>query len=564
MIRRRGSPHRPTPFPVRLATRFLSGRRAILSLLATLLLVACSPLDSGDTGNALIDTVTQPALAPAAMAPGHLRTLGPRAVTLDPALVRDVGSGSYVVEIFAGLVKLDGDLNVIPDLAESWDVSPDGLIYTFQLRTDIRFADRREITSADVVFSIERALSPEMASPVARVYLGDIDGASDYAAGGADGVSGVSAPDPRTVRIVLQRPATSFISKLTHPVSFVVDRNEVDEFEWFRTPNASGPFELESWAVREEIVLVRNDNYHTPALLDRVTLAIVGSGEGLLGYETGSVDIVPIFGRNVDRFRGSGERFSEDYLAIPEFSLFYIGFNTQVAPFDDVHVRRAFVQAIDIEKINRVTFRGHEITANGILPTGLPGSDPDREPLPYDPEAARRELALSKYGSAENLPDVTFLIPGSGLLPPQDVEAMLFFLRESLGVSVRMQAIDFADFLLEVENPDHQHQMITFGWVADYPDPDNFLEFLFLSGSPANATRLADLRIDALLEEARIEPDQTRRLERYRQAEDNIIEDAVVLPMRFGVDHYLVKPYVEGFAPSGGLQEWMSTVQIGG
>jgi len=545
-------------------TRFVTGWRAIFPLLATLLLVACSPLEPGDTGNALIGTVTQPASAPAAIAPGHLRTLGPRAVTLDPALVRDVGSGSYVVEIFAGLVKLDGDLNVIPDLAESWDVSPDGLTFTFQLRPDIRFADGREITSADVVFSMERALSPEIASPVARVYLDDIDGASDYAAGGLDGVSGVSAIDPRTVRIVLQRPATSFISKLTHPVSFVVDRNEVDEFEWFRTPNASGPFELESWAVREEIVLVRNDNYHTPALLDRVTLAIVGSGEGLLGYETGSVDIVPIFGRNVDRFRGSGERFSEDYLAVPEFSLFYIGFNTQVDPFDDVHVRRAFVQAIDIEKINRVTFRGHEITANGILPTGLPGSDPDREPLPYDPEAARRELALSKYGGAENLPDITFLIAGGGLLPPQDVEAMLFFLRENLGVSVRMQAIDFADFLLEVENPDHQHQMITFGWVADYPDPDNFLDFLFLSGSPENATRLSDPRVDALLEEARIESDQTRRLELYRQAEDIIIEDAVILPMRFGVDHYLVKPYVEGFAPSGGLQEWMSTVRIGG
>ncbi len=512
----------------------------------------------------MIGTVTQPASAAAAIVPGHLRTLGPRAVTLDPALVRDVGSGSYVVEIFSGLVKLDGDLNVIPDLAESWEVSPDGLTYTFQLRPDISFADGREITSADVVFSIERALSPEMASPVARVYLDDIAGASQYSAGRIAGVSGVSSPDLRTVRIVLQRPATSFISELTHPVSFVVDRNEVDEFEWFRTPNASGPFELESWAEREEIVLVRNDNYHTPALLDRVTLSIVGSGEGLLGYETGSVDIVPIFGRNIDRFRGSGERLSEDYLAIPEFSLFYIGFNTQVPPFDDAHVRRAFVQAIDIEKINRVTFRGHEITANGILPVGLPGSDPDRKPLPYDPEAARRELALSRYGSAENLPDVTLLISGSGLLPPQDVEAMLFFLRANLDVNVRMQAIDFADFLLEVENSEHQHQMIILGWVADYPDPGNFLELLFLSGSPENATRLSDPRVDVLLKEARVEPDQARRLELYRQAEDIIIEDAVVLPMRFGVDHYLVKPSVEGFAPSGGLQEWMSTVRIGG
>ena len=538
--------------------------RAILPLLATLLLAACSPLVDGDTGNALIGAAPEAVSPPGAIDPGHLRTLGPRVVTLDPAIVRDAGSASYIVEIFAGLVKLDGDLNVIGDLAEDWDVSADGLIYTFRLRPGIAFADGREITSADVLFSIERALSPETASPVAVVYLDDIDGARGYSAGDLSGVSGVSAPDAGTVRIVLQRPATSFISKLTHPVSFVVDRNEVDESEWYRTPNASGPFELLRWVEREEVVLVRNDRYHTPALLDRVTLAIVGSSEGLLGYETGSVDIVPIFGRNVDRFRGSGERFSEDYLAVPGFSIFYIGFNTQVPPFDDVHVRRAFVLAIDIEKINRVTFRGHEITANGILPAGLPGSDPDRSALAYDPEAARRELALSKYGSAENLPDVTFLIAGDGLLPPKDVEAMLFFLRENLGVNVRMQAIEFAEFLREVEDPDHQHQMIKFGWVADYPDPDNFLEFLFLSDSPENATRYSNPRVDALLEEARVEPDEARRFELYRQVEDIIIEEAVVMPMQFGVDHFLVKPYVEGFAPSGGLQEWMSTVRVGG
>ncbi len=564
MIRRRGRRDRPLALPVAPLLPRPARRLVILFALITLALVACSPLVTGDTGNALIATAPETNSAPAALEAGHLRTLGPRAVTLDPALVRDVGSGSYVVEIFAGLVKLDGDLNVIADLAEDWDVSPDGLTYTFRLRPGIAFADGREITSADVVFSIERALSPEMASPVARVYLDDIEGAREYSAGGLTGVSGVSAPDARTLRIFLRRPATSFISKLTHPVSFVVDRDEVDEFEWFRTPNASGPFELVRWVEREEIVLARNPEYHTRALIERVTVAIVSGSEGLLGYETGSVDIVPIFGRNVDRFRGSGERFSEDYLAVPEFSLFYVGFNTQVAPFDDVHVRRAFVLAIDIEKINRVTFRGHEITANGILPGGLPGSDPDRQPLGYDPEAARRELALSKYGGAENLPDVTFLISGGGLLPPQDVEAMLFFLRENLDVNVRMQAVDFADFLLEVENPNHQHQMITFGWVADYPDPDNFLEFLFLSDSPENATRFSDPQVDALLEEARVEPDQARRFELYRQIEDIIIEEAVVLPMRFGVDHYLVKPYVEGFAPSGGLQEWMSAVQVGG
>ena len=534
-----------------------------MGLALTLVLAGCAVVSAAEApGNPAIARGAPETEARPAAEAGHLRTVGSRAVTLDPALVRDVGSAGYVLEIFAGLVKLNTGLELAPDLAETWDVSTDGLTYTFHLRPGIGFAEGREITSTDVVFSIERALSPRMASPVSVVYLGDIAGALEYHEGAAERVSGLSAPDPRTVRIELRRPAAVFLSKLTHPVSFVVDREEVDEAEWFKDPNESGPFLLWRWREREEIVLVRNDEYHTPALLEGVTIAIVGGGEGLLGYETGEMDIVPIGGRNVDRFRNSGERFSDDYVAAPQLSLFYVGFNTQVPPFDDVHVRRAFVLAIDMDKINRVTFRGHGQTANGILPAGLPGHDPDREALGYDPQEARRELSLSRYGSAANLPDVTFLMAGSGLLPSQDTEAILHFLRENLGVTVRMQAIDFAGFLLEVGDPEHGHQMIRFGWVADYPDPDNFLEFLFLSGSPENATRYSNPEVDALLEEARVESDAERRYQLYRQAEDLIIADGVVLPMQFGVDHYLVQPYVRGFTPASNLQEWMSTVWI--
>ncbi len=537
--------------------------RWLAGLALTLVLAGCASVSAAETaGNPVIARGAPEAETRSAAEAGHLRTTGPRAVTLDPALVRDTGSATYVLEIFSGLVKMNTELELTADLAAEWEVSADGLVYTFHLRPGIRFAEGREITSADVIFSIERALSPSMASPISVVYLGDIAGALEYHEGATDAVAGLSAPDARTVRIELQRPAAVFLSKLTHPVSFVVDSEEVDEFEWFKDPNESGPFLLWRWREREEIILVRNDEYHTPARLEGVTLAIVGGGEGLLGYETGEMDIVPIGGRNVDRFRNSGELFSEDYRAAPQLSLFYVGFNTQVAPFDDVHVRRAFVLAIDMEKINRVTFRGHEQTANGILPTGLPGNDPNREALGYDPEEARRELSLSRYGSAENLPDVTFLMAGSGLLPSQDTEAILHFLRENLGVTVRMQAIDFADFLLEMEDPNHRHQMIRFGWVADYPDPDNFLEFLFLSGSPENATHYSNPEVDALLEEARVEPDAARRYELYRQAEDLIIKDGVVLPMQFGMDHYLVKPYVRGFTPTSSMQEWMSSVWI--
>ncbi len=535
--------------------------RCLAGLLLMTAVAGCAQVSVTAGDPELAGSTPEPGARSAAEA-GHLRTIGSRAVTLDPALIRDAGSAGYVLEIFAGLVKLNTELELTPDLAEEWEVSADGLVYTFHLRPEIKFAEGREITSADVVFSIERALSPEMESPLSVVYLGDIAGAMEYHQGDAASVSGLSMPDENTVRIELQSPSAMFLSKLTHPVSFVLDREEVDEFEWFKDPNESGPFKLLRWREREEVMLIRNDSYHRPALLEKVTIAIVGAGEGLLGYETGEIDIVPIGGRNVDRFRDSGERFSDDYRAAPQLSLYYVGFNTRVAPFDDVHVRRAFVLAIDMEKINRVTFRGHVQTANGILPTGLPGNDPERAVLGYDPDAARQELELSRYGGAENVPDVTFLISGTGLLPSQDTEAILYFLRENLGVTVRMLAVDFADLLLEVEDPDHQHQMVRYGWVADYPDPDNFLELLFLTDSPENLTHYSNPEVDALLGKARVESDPQRRYELYWDVEEIVIQDGVVLPMQFGMDHYLVRSYVRGFTVTSSLQEWMSTVWI--
>ena len=535
----------------------------ILFSLVGVVVVGCSPIAAQDPRLEVAHKSAD--LGPGSPKPksGHLRTIGPRVTTLDPAMVRDAGSATYVIEIFAGLVKLDANLNVKPDLAEDWKISPDGLAYTFRLRSGIAFADGKEISAHDVLFSMERALAPELASPAASMYLGDIEGVSEYTRGALGQITGISNPDDRTVRILLTQPVPSLIAKLTYPVSFVVDRREVGDAEWYRAPNASGPFEVENWIEDERLVLGRNEMYHTPALLERVSFAVIGAAEGLLGYETGEIDIVPIFGRDIDRFSGSGEPFSSHYRSVPQLSFFYIGFNTNIAPFDDVHVRRAFVRAVDMEKINRVTFRGHQAVAKGVLPRGLPGGDAGREALAYDPVIARQELALSRYGGPEKLPDITLLIAGRSLLPPKHIEAMLFFLRENLNVTIRVQTLDFADFILELDDAGHPHQMMALGWIADYPDPENFLEFLFLSTSPENATGLDNPNIDSLLAEARLESSWTRRLELYQEVEALVIEQAVVLPMYFGVRHYLVKPYVTDFLGPSAVQEWLSAVRIG-
>ena len=491
-----------------------------------------------------------------------LRIAGSQPLTLDPAFVRDSGSAQYAVELFSGLVKLDSDLNVIGDLAQSWEVSGDGSVYTFSLRPSLRFADGKALTAENVSYSISRALDPRTESEMALTYLGDIKGAEDFSRGLAGSIAGIRAEASETLEIRLEQPVAFFLYKLTYPVSFVVDSAEADEDGWYRSPNSSGPFTLARWITGDEIVLERNENYHSPAAISQVRIALIGGSEALLRYETGAIDISDIGGGNVERFRDSNDPLRADYMSAPQFSLFYLGFNTEEPPFDDVHVRRAFANAIDVKKIVRVSLRGNDAVANGILPKDFPGHDPARAGLGYDPIDARAELASSTYGSAEALPDIRMLISGSGLLLPAHVEAALFLIKENLGVEIAVQTIDWADFLDELYAPSGEFQIFSLGWSADYPDPHNFLDLMFHSESAENISHYSNPRVDVLLVSAREEMDPTARLELYDVAETIIVNDAPIIPIWFSVDHVLVRPTVRGFSRPPSIQEWMSSVWI--
>ena len=491
-----------------------------------------------------------------------LRIAGSRPVTLDPALVRDTGSSLYAVELFAGLVKLDSELNVVADLAAGWEVLGDGGVFMFDLRPSLKFADGKALQADDVQSSFARALSPQTESQTALTYLGDIEGARAFAEGSASGLTGVRIVDSETIEIRLVRPSAYFLYQLSHPVSFVVDADETAEPEWFRSPNSSGPFKLAAWQSGEEIVLERNGNYHSPPRLSSVRVALIGGSEALLRYETGELDIVQIYRGDVERFRDSNDPLTAHYQRAPQSSLFYVGFNAGVPPFDDVHVRRAFAKAIDVGKITRVTLRGHQKQANGVLPEGFPGHDPSRTALDYDPAGARAELAKSTYGSADALPDITMLVAGGGLLLPGHIEASLFLIRENLGVDIAVQTLEWSSFLDQVYGDMSEFQMYSLGWGADYPDPHNFLDLLFHSLSAENVSVYSNPEVDGLLETARVEIDRDQRLSLYARVESIVVDEAPIVPFWFSVDHLLVRPSVRGLRIPASTQEWMSSVWI--
>jgi oligopeptide transport system substrate-binding protein len=208
-------------------------------------------------------------------------------------------------------------------------------------------------------------------------------------------------------------------------------------------------------------------------------------------------------------------------------------------------VRQAFAHALDREKLVEVAHEGTVPEARGVLPPGMPAYDPEFEGIAYDPERARELLAQSSYGGAENLPEITMLVSGQGGSIPDDIAAFINQMDENLGVEIAVEQMEWADMQETLEG-EHEHQIHAMAWMADYVDPENFLDLQFHSRSEANCTRYVNPELDALLEEARVEQDLERRWELYQQAERMVIEDAVWIPIYHDVNYYLIKPYVQG------------------
>lgn len=493
---------------------------------------------------------------------GELHLVGTMPPTLDPAMVQDSTSGEYVVHLFSGLVALNADLEIVPALAERWDVSDDGRTFTFNLHANAAFGDGQPIRAADVVASLERACSPALASPVALSYLGDIVGAEAYRNGQADHIEGLQAVDEHTVRITTDSPKSYFLAKLTYPTAAVVDVAEAerDPQSWYLDPNPTGPFALESIS-KDQIVLVRNDRYvGKAARIARATYDLK-AGLPITQYETGEIDITAFGGDEIDRVLDPYNPLHAEHLAVPELSVQYLGFNLKAPPFDDPLVRRAFAYAIDRDKLATLVLNGTELAAYTVLPPNMPGYTPAPASAPhYDPEEARRLLAASTYGNAAKLPPIALTTAGTtGYMSPVD-RAVVAMIDENLGIKMTVEQVEWADMLQDMN--EQRFQVYSAGWIADYPDPQNFIDVQFYSSSAQNHTGYANEEVDRLLEQARVEQDVAKRMGLYAKAEELILADAPWVPLTHGDAHYLVKPYVRGFRGNAALHPWLCDIAI--
>jgi oligopeptide transport system substrate-binding protein len=466
---------------------------------------------------------------------------------LDPAVARDVNSAFMTRQVFRGLTRFDENLEPVPELAQRIEISPDGLTYRVQLREDARFADGSQITAQDVVFSLTRALSPQTAIDAGAAlagpsYLGDIVGADEVIRGEATELAGLRVIDDRTVEIDLEAPRATFLMKLASAPAAILDSDDVARGgEWWRDPNASGPYVVDVWEPEDELQLYANEHYvgGMPDLR-RVTFRLGPSAANPFNlYQADEIDVASVPIQAIDRISDEASPLLPELDISPILSTTYIAFRTDVAPTDDPEIRRAVQLAFPRWKVAEILLGGRQETANGLIPPGTLGRDwPDVAPA-QDLEAARAAIANSSYGSAENVPPIT--IYGAS---PFGSEALRDVLQRELGLTVEVLDVDWPQFNQGLSKKTFPAYELT--WVADFPDPETFLWNLFASSSPDNYSQYANPTFDALLDQAAATLDVDERAALYAEAESVLFGDNAVLPLSHDVRYTLMKPWVKG------------------
>ena len=487
--------------------------------------------------------------SPPILGQGNLDLYGIDPWTLDPAISGEMTSHEYIMQIFSGLVRLDDDLEPVPDIAEKWKVSSDGMTYRFYLRRGVTFHDGREVKAEDFVYSWQRACDPATGSQTAAAFLGDIVGAREVLAGEAEEISGVRALNDYTLEVTIDAPRSYFLYKMSYLTTFVVDRANVASGPgWWYQPNGTGPFKLGEWDYQELLVLERNESFYgTVAGVASVTFHL-WAGRSMDLYETGEIDVASISLSYIDRVTDEAGPFYSELTVVPQLSFTYLGFNATEPPFDDVNVRRAFTQALDKEKLARLVFRDMVEPAYGILPPGILGYNEELSGLEFSIEEALASIRASRYGDVSALPPITITTIGLGAEITSDLEAIIYEWRQNLGVEVKVRQLEPEFFLYNLS--EEKDEMYYLGWIADYPHPQDFLDILFQSEAEYNHGEYSSAEVDNLLAEAGTELDMDRSLELYQQIEQILVDDAACLPLWFSQNYVLVKPYVKGYALS--------------
>lgn len=498
--------------------------------------------------------------------------------SIDPQQAIDTRDWNLLAQLFPSLTELDTETHeVVPGAAESWDISDDGLVYTFHLIEGLPWVrynpdsgvveqvqdengNARVVTAHDFVYGYLRALDPATGSPAAYMLSPYIAGATEFNSGeGRPEDVAIEALDDYTLQVTSPEKVGftlaifGLINARATPQWAIEDGGEA--WTELETINTYGPFTLKEWIHESEMTFIKNPFWPgsagiQPAKLDEITFRFIDEVVGLREYEAGSLDVTLVPGDQIERIRTDSELNSQ-LKVVPGTCSGAWGFHNQKPPFDNVHMRRAFTFAIDRETLVKDVLAGGEIPAPFFTPPSITmapsGIDIGDLGIRYDPDKAQEEfeMGLEALGlsSADELPPITMEIGTSPVLSAiaQALQAMWL---EAFGVQVEISQIDNTVYWAHVE--EDAGQIFRAGWCPDYNDANNYLRDVYRSDSIYNYGKWNNPEYDALVDAARVETDPAKRLEMYTQAEQLLaVEEAGNIPLYYSVRAQLTKPNVK-------------------
>ena len=472
---------------------------------------------------------------------------------LDPAAVEDGDTIEVLHEVFEGLVEYDENNELVPNLAESWTVSNDGLTYVFKIKKGVKFHNGREMTAEDVKYSWDRAAHKSVESPTVEGYMSDVVGFDEVWAGTAEEMSGVKAIDPQTLEVKIKSTKAYWPMYLQYACYFVVAKENAGLSPITTVENmvGTGPFKISEYQQDQFIELVRFDDYHEGApKLEKIRRLIASDPQTRRQmYEGGKVDWVALE-RQDKGIIDQNPDFKNDLKMVDRAAMWYLGFGlTEEPAFKDARVRQAFAMAVNKQRIIDEGFDGVNRRAEGIMPPAIPGFDENFKGYQYDLEKAKQLLAAAGHKDGSGLPSIKLYFRSDR----QDAKILCTMVQQDLrdlGVKIELAPTEWKA-LLEMRSRG-ELGFFHLRWGADYLDPQNFLSFMLHTNARENTLGYSNPEFDRLCETADRLPmsKQDQRIALYRRAERIAVDDAIWIPMYFQRDIELVRPSVTGLRRS--------------